>query len=278
MKCHRYTLISGVYRVLPLLHTELLTHCLTHDPTNMKECPIQLGPLLYLHIQTPQVINVHKTDTMTTQLHEGLLLGNRHLCLWHGHRTLTGGRIKPKNPKPMLCPVTYYSNTFMLTERNYDIYEQEFLGVLKALKHFRPHVAAMEIPATILMDHANLTHWKAMRKVNRQVVRWFAEIQDYNLTIKHIPGKIHTTPDMLSRPPGADQGKQDNVDIVLLPPSLFITTARAQDDMLKTKVKEVQSKQREEMEFWCNTQGVRKLPEGYTKEWKLAVPSGLVLR
>ena len=36
----------------------------------------------------------------------------------------------------MLCPVTYYSNTFTLTEQNYNIYEQEFLGVLKALKHF----------------------------------------------------------------------------------------------------------------------------------------------
>ena len=32
------------------------------------------------------------------------------------------------------------------------------------------------------------------------------------------------------------------------------------------------------MEFWCDTQGVRKLPEGYAKEWRLAVPVGLVLR
>ena len=109
-------------------------------------------------------------------------------------------------------------------------------------------------------------------------MRWFTEIQDYNLAIKHVPGKIHTAPDMLSRPPGADQGKQDNADIVLLPPSLFIATTKAQDNMLKAKVKEAQSKQREEMEFWCNTQGVHKLPEGYTKGWKLAVPSGLVLR
>ena len=76
------------------------------------------------------------------------------------------------------------------------------------------------------------------------MARWFAEIQDYNLTIKHIPVKIHTTPDMLSRPPGVDQGKQDNTDIVLLPPSLFIATTKTQDDMLKTKVKEAQMKQK----------------------------------
>ena len=188
------------------------------------------------------------------------------------------GELNPQTQKPMLCPVTYYSNTFTPTERNYDIYEREFLGVLKALKHFRPHVTAMEIPVTILTDHANLTHWKATRKVNRRVARWFAEIQDYNLTIKHVPGKIHTAPDMLSRPPGTDQGKLDNTDIVLLPPSLFITTARVQDDMLKAKVKEAQEKHSEEMELWCDTQGVHKLPEGYTKEGRLVVPSGLVLR
>ena len=82
---------------------------------------------------------------------------------------------------------------------------------------------------------------------------------------------------MLSQPPGVNQGKQDNKNIVLLPPSLFIATAKVQDDMLKTKVKEAQEKQKEEMELWCDTQGVHKLPEGYAKNRRLAVPSGLVL-
>ena len=121
-------------------------------------------------------------------------------------------------------------------------------------------------------------HWKVTRKVNRRVARWFTEIQDYNLVIKHVPGKIHTAPDMLSRPPGADQGKQDNADIILLPPLMFVATSVVQDDLLRAKVKTAQQKQKGEMENWCNTQGVRKLPEGYAKEWRLAVPSGLVLQ
>ena len=190
---------------------------------------------------------------------------------------LQEGELNPWTKQPMLCPVTYYSNTFTPTEQNYDIYKWEFLGVLKALKHFRPHVAAMEIPVTILTDHANLMHWKAMRKVNRWVARWFAEIQDYNLVIKHVPGKIHTAPDMLSRPPGVDQGKWDKTDIVLLPLSMFIATSIVQDDLLWAKVKAAQQKQKGEMQSWCDMQGVRKLPEGYAKEWRLAMPSGLVL-
>ena len=50
------------------------------------------------------------------------------------------GELNPRTQKPMLCPVTYYSSMFTPTERNYNIYEREFLGVLKALKCFRPHV------------------------------------------------------------------------------------------------------------------------------------------
>ena len=33
-----------------------------------------------------------------------------------------------------------------------------------------------------------------------------------------------------------------------------------------------------EMEEWCNTQGVRKLPEGYMKDNKWAVPADEQLR
>ena len=83
---------------------------------------------------------------------------------------------------------------------------------------------------------------------------------------------------MLSRLPGADQGKEDNTNIVLLPLSMFISTINTEDDMLKWKVKDAQQKQKAEMELWCNTQGVRKLPEGYAKDWRLAVLSGLVLK
>ena len=146
------------------------------------------------------------------------------------------GELNPQTQKLMLCPIAYYSNTFTLAEQNYNIYKREFLRVLKVLRCFRPHVAATEIPVTILTDHANLTHWKAMRKVNRQVARWFGKLQDYNLVIKHVPGKIHMAQDMLSRPPGANHGEKDNSHIALLPPSMFIAMANTQEDMLRQQV------------------------------------------
>ena len=91
--------IFGIYRVLSLLYTKLLTYCLAPNPVNMKKCPIHLGSLMHLSIRTPQITNVHEANTMTARLHKSLLLGNQHIHLWHGCCTLTGGRIKPMNSK-----------------------------------------------------------------------------------------------------------------------------------------------------------------------------------
>jgi hypothetical protein len=77
------------------------------------------------------------------------------------------GELNPRTKKPTQHPIAYYSATFTPTERNYNIYELELLAVLKALAHWRPHLAGTETPVTVLTDHANLTYWKEPRKVNR---------------------------------------------------------------------------------------------------------------
>jgi hypothetical protein len=61
------------------------------------------------------------------------------------------------------------------------------------------------------------------------VARWFATLQDYNLLIKHILGKLHAAPDMLSHPPGTDKGESDNLDMTLLPPNMFICLTLEED-------------------------------------------------
>jgi hypothetical protein len=48
------------------------------------------------------------------------------------------------------------------------------------------------------------------------------DLQEYDFVIHHIPRKANMGPDILSRPPTADQGKGDNQDITVLPPEKFI--------------------------------------------------------
>ena len=76
------------------------------------------------------------------------------------------GETNPRTKKIICHPIAYYSATFTPTEQNYNIFERELLALMKALHHWRPHIAATEIPVTVLTDHANLTYWKTPRKVN----------------------------------------------------------------------------------------------------------------
>ena len=142
---------------------------------------------------------------------------------------LQEGDKHPRKTSPTKHPIAYYSATFTPTERNYDIYERELLALMKALAHWRPHLAGSTIPVTVLTDHANLTFWKSPHKVNCSIARWFAELQEYHLKIQHVPGKLHTSADLLSRPPGVDRGETDNQDITLLQPDAFIRLSSTEE-------------------------------------------------
>jgi len=207
---------------------------------------------------------------------------------------LQEGDINPKKPsKPHLHPIAYYSAMFTPTERNYDIYERELLAVIKALQNWRPHLAWTPHPFTLITDHANLTFWKHPRKVNRCVARWFAELQDYWFEIKHVPGKTHTAANFLSRPFIDDKGEQDNENVVVLPPELFVKTAIRVFDIdsifgeLDETIVNAQDQHLPLMRTWQREHGTtavstlrppyREIP-GWRKEGRLVVPPNLSLK
>ena len=51
-----------------------------------------------------------------------------------------GGTPNSPTQKPKCHPIAYFSATFTPTEQNYDVYEREFLGVVKSLDHWRPYL------------------------------------------------------------------------------------------------------------------------------------------
>jgi hypothetical protein len=166
------------------------------------------------------------------------------------------GELNPRTKKPTQHPIAYYSSTFTPTERNYDIYELELLAIIKSLHHWHPHLARTEEPVTVLTDHANLTYWKELRKVNCRLARWFGELQDYNLCIQHVPGKTHTAPDMLSRPPGTDLGRNDNQDVTLLRDELFVRVFESNEDPpelmdILNRLEDSQKKHKDLMKLWA---------------------------
>jgi hypothetical protein len=68
--------------------------------------------------------------------------------------------------KPRRHPIAFFSATFTPAERNYDIYEREFLAVKKAIEHWRAYLIWTEKPFIIETDHENLTYWKSPKKLS----------------------------------------------------------------------------------------------------------------
>ena len=142
-----------------------------------------------------------------------------------------------KCSKLVLHPIAYYSATFTPTEHNYDIYEQELLAVMQSLVHWRQYLGWTKEPFIILTDHKNLQYWKLPQKLNRWTARWHADLQEYDYEIQYIPGKTNIPADTLSIPPGANQGKEDNQDITIIPPEKFtIATTRDTEQEQQTQV------------------------------------------
>ena len=59
-------------------------------------------------------------------------------------------------------PVAYYLATFSLTEQNYNTHDLEFLGVMKSIEYWQPHLIWTKEPFIIEMDHKNLIYWKSL--------------------------------------------------------------------------------------------------------------------
>ena len=65
------------------------------------------------------------------------------------------------------------------------------------------------------MDHENLKYFWEPHKLNRRQAQWYLKLQDYDFTLRHIPGKTNTKMDILSRKDQVNT-KEDNKDIQML--------------------------------------------------------------
>ena len=87
-----------------------------------------------------------------------------------------------------LRPVGYHSQTFNPAERNYDIYDWEFLAIIRGLEHWRHLLARGNHPVTVITDHKNLQYYRQPQKINRRVARYINLLVDYHIQLLHKPG------------------------------------------------------------------------------------------
>ena len=52
-------------------------------------------------------------------------------------------------------------------ERNYEIYDRELLGIVRALTEWWHYLEGSPHPVEVLSDHKNLTYFRTAQKLNR---------------------------------------------------------------------------------------------------------------
>ena len=96
-------------------------------------------------------------------------------------------------------PIAYASRSVDKHEKNYGISELETLGLVLAVRYFRPYLLGH--PRTVYTDHAACLAILNTPKPSGKLARWALTIQEMDLTIKHKAGKKNTNADVLSRSP-----------------------------------------------------------------------------
>ena len=135
----------------------------------------------------------------------------------------TGAILTQKDTRGKHRAIGFLSKTFNEAECNYDIHDRELLAVFRALTHWRHLLLSSPHEVTVLTDHKNLEYYKEPHHINQRIVRYIQYMQDYNFVIKHILGENNKS-DALSWRPDYDQGANDNTNVMVLPPHLFVQT------------------------------------------------------
>ena len=119
--------------------------------------------------------------------------------------------------------MAFLSQTFTNTEKWYEIYDRELLGIIWALKEWRHYIQGSGHTTIVSSDHKNLMYFWMAQKPNDWQARWSLYLSEFNIRLIHLPGTKMIQSDALSRWPdhGIDisTGKEEQV---LLPDDLFI--------------------------------------------------------
>ena len=125
-------------------------------------------------------------------------------------------------------PIAYASRSLQKHEWNYGITELEGLGVVWAVKHFRPYLYGHK--CTVYTDHQALKSLLKTPQPSGKLARWGMALQVLDLTIVHCSGKRNANADTISRFPLLETA-DDHLNCGLV---AVITSSDAEEDNLPT--------------------------------------------
>ena len=126
---------------------------------------------------------------------------------------------------PTYKPVAFASRSLKPTEKRYSTIELEALAIWWSVtQKFRPYIEGQQF--FLETDHKPLLSLMKKPYHNARIERWMSLLQQYDMIIKHIPGKENTTADALSRYP------VDTPDVAEEDEPRLVTSSTQTEDIL----------------------------------------------
>jgi len=110
--------------------------------------------------------------------------------------------------------IRFASRALTSSERNYGAPQRELLGVLFALKSFRPYLFGHRF--RLFTDHKALTYMLERKKVSSVIFNWLDEILTYDFKMEYVPGLQNILPDRISRIYDFDDREPDSAVVLAL--------------------------------------------------------------
>ena len=102
----------------------------------------------------------------------------------------------------------YASRSLSRPERRYCATRKELLAVVEFVHHFRHYLLGREF--TLRTDHNSLVWVRNFKEPEGQLARWLEKLEEYNFTIVHRRGALHSNADALSRIPCRQCGRSNH--------------------------------------------------------------------
>ena len=114
-------------------------------------------------------------------------------------------------------PCAYFCRQMIPAERNYPVYDQELLAIVKCLEAWRVHLEGRQELTTVLTDHHNLKYWTTSRNVSGRHGRWHQVLSRYNIKIEYRAGCANRA-DAISRRTDLMPDGQERRSLIMLRP------------------------------------------------------------
>jgi len=95
-------------------------------------------------------------------------------------------------------PIAFFSKVLNSAQRNYCPTRRELLAVVMTMQHFRHYLLGARV--ILRTDHHSLKWLQTFKRPEGILARWIETLAEFDYTIEHRAGRLHSNADGVSRP------------------------------------------------------------------------------